>query len=220
MPKKTFINLSEDRRTAITNAFLREFTINKYDNASISSVLKSLGIAKGSFYQYFDNKRELFEYLTSQLYATKYKYVMSVERSKYDSFWDYARAMYEHGLVFDRDHPLMSNFGYCLMENMDSPTVRETMIEWQKQGFESIKEIVNKEIEDGNFRDDIPLESAAMFFMNMGKMLFEQLRMNNLKDFEDRVKKGRPLLAGGNEKLLFALLDQNFKLLSAALDKK
>lgn len=220
MAKNTFLNLSDERRKLFLDRAFREFTLNSYDNASISAILKDLGIAKGSFYQYFENKRALFDYLTQQVYTTKYEYVMSVKREDFDSFWDFSRAMYVHGLDFDRNHPLMSNFGYCLTENMDSPTVRETFIQWQKQGMETIKDMVKAEMDAGNFRDDIPLESAAMFFMNMGKQLLDQLRMTNFKDFQERIKMGRPLLADGNEKLLFTLIDQNFQLLSAALDKK
>ena len=199
---------------------LREFTLHSYDDASITSILKDLGMAKGSFYQYFDNKRALFDYLTKQVFDTKYQYVNEVKRENYDSFWEYSRAMYEYGLGFDRDHPLKSNFAYCIAENMDSPTVRETYVNWQKQGLETIKGLVKKEIDAGNFRDDIPLDSAALFFMNMGKQILDQLRMTNLKDFQERIKAGRPLLVDGNEDLLFNLIDQNFKLLSAALDKK
>lgn len=220
MAKKTFLNLPEDRQKTFLDRAFREFTLNSYDDASISTILKDLGMAKGSFYQYFENKRALFDYLTKQVFETKYQYVMAVKREEYDSFWKYSRAMYEHGLGFDRDHPLMSNFSYCLNENMNSPTVQETFLKWQKEGFETIKTFVKAEIDAGNFRDDIPLESAAMFFMSMGKQIIDQLRMTNLNDFKERIEAGRPLLADGNEDLLFNVVDQNFKLLSAALDKK
>lgn len=220
MAKQTFLNLSNERQQQFLNRAFREFTLNSFDEASISRILKDLGLAKGSFYQYFENKRALFDYLTQQVFATKYTYIMSVKREEYADFWKYSRAMYEHGLNFDRDHPLMSNFGYCLNENMNSPTVRETFIQWQKQGLETIKGIVKVEIDAGNFRDDIPLESAAMFYMSIGQQLLDQLRMTNHADFQERIQAGRPLLADGNEELLFHLIDQNFKLLSAALDKK
>ncbi|GAB5416765.1 MAG: TetR/AcrR family transcriptional regulator [Crocinitomicaceae bacterium] len=220
MAKQTFLNLSEERQQIFLNRAFREFTLNTYDDASISRILKDLGLAKGSFYQYFENKRSLFDHLTQLVFTTKYNYIMAVKRESYDDFWTYSRAMYEHGLEFDRDHPLMSNFSYCLNENMNSPTVRETFIEWQKQGLETIKAIVKVEIDNGNFRDDIPLESAALFFMNIGQQLLDQLRMTNHSDFRERIRAGRPLLADGNEELLFNLIDQNFKLLSAALDKQ
>ncbi|XOV66644.1 MAG: TetR/AcrR family transcriptional regulator [Fluviicola sp.] len=220
MAKQTFLNLPEDRQKTFLDRAFREFTLNSYDDASISSILKDLGMAKGSFYQYFDNKRALFDYLSKLTYSTKYTYIMSVKREDYDNFWEYSRALYEHGLDFDREHPLKSNFGYRLNENMDSPSVRETYVQWQKQGFETIKQLVKAEVDAGLFRDDIPLDSVAMFYMNIGRQLIDQLRMTNLDDFNQRIAAGSPLLADGNEDLLFSLIDQNFKLLSAALDKK
>lgn len=220
MPKQTFLNLPEERQKTFIDTALREFTVNNYDDASISSVLKELGMAKGSFYQYFENKRDLFDYLMKISFETKTKYVLSVKRENYDNFWDYTIAMYEHGLGFDRNHPRMSNFAYCLTENLNSPTVRELFISWQHQGMEIIKSIVKAEMDSGHFRDDIPLNAAAMFFMNLGKQLLERIRMENYEDFNQRISDGRPLLADGNEPLLFAILDENILLMRAALDKK
>ncbi|MCR9172445.1 MAG: TetR/AcrR family transcriptional regulator [bacterium] len=220
MAKKTFLNLPKERQKTFLDRAYREFTLNSYDDASISAILKDLGMAKGSFYQYFDNKRALFDYLTEQVYATKVQYILSVKRENYENFWAYSRAMYEHGLDFDREHPLKSNFAYRLNENMDSPSVRETFVQWQKQGFETIKQMVKAEVDAGLFRDDIPLDSVALFYMNIGRQLVDQLRMTNLEDFNERIEAGRPLLADGNEELLFRLIDNNFALLSAALDKK
>lgn len=220
MAKQTFLNLPEDRQKLFLDRAYREFTLKSYDDASISTILKDLGMAKGSFYQYFENKRALFDHLTKLVYATKVQYIMSVKRENYTNFWEYSRAMYEHGLGFDRDHPLKSNFGYRLNENMDSPSVRDTFVRWQKEGLETIKTMVKAEMDAGLFRDDIPVESVALFYMNMGRQLVDQLRMTNLEDFNQRIEEGRPLLADGNEEILFNLLDQNFKLLSAALDKK
>ena len=220
MPKQTFLNLPEERQKAFIDAALREFTIHNYDDASISSVLKELGMAKGSFYQYFENKRDLFDHLMMLSFETKKSYVLSVKRDNYPDFWEYTIAMYQHGLEFDRNHPRMSNFAYCLTENLYSPTVRELFIMWQKQGMETIKSIVKAEMDAGNFRDDIPLEAAAMFFMNLGKQLLERIRMENYEEFNQRISDGRPLLADGNEALLFSILDENILLMRAALDKK
>ena len=63
MPKETFFNLPEAKRQRIIDLALAEFAEKDYDTASISRIVSQAGIAKGSFYQYFENKEDLYTYL-------------------------------------------------------------------------------------------------------------------------------------------------------------
>ena len=63
MPKQTFLNLPEEKRKAFLEIALEEFADNDYNTASISKIVEKAGIAKGSVYQYFDDKQDLFLYL-------------------------------------------------------------------------------------------------------------------------------------------------------------
>jgi len=63
MPKQTFSNLSEEKRKAFTEIALEEFAGHDYNTASVSKIVEKAGIAKGSVYQYFEDKRDLFMYL-------------------------------------------------------------------------------------------------------------------------------------------------------------
>jgi len=71
MPQQTFYNLSAERQHEILEVALREFTMNSYNNASLSMIIMELGIAKGSFYRYFTSKKCLFDHLVE--YVTKKK---------------------------------------------------------------------------------------------------------------------------------------------------
>jgi len=63
MPKQTFLNLSEEKRKAFIGIALDEFANNDYNSASVSRIVEKAGIAKGSVYQYFEDKQDLFMYL-------------------------------------------------------------------------------------------------------------------------------------------------------------
>lgn len=63
MPKKTFLNLPEEKRRAFIQIALDEFANNDYNTASVSKIVEKVGIAKGSVYQYFEDKQDLFMYL-------------------------------------------------------------------------------------------------------------------------------------------------------------
>ena len=63
MPKSTFMNLPEGKRGAIIGIAFEEFALNSYEHASLSRIVERAGIAKGSMYQYFADKHELYLYL-------------------------------------------------------------------------------------------------------------------------------------------------------------
>lgn len=63
MPKTTFFNLSDEKKDRIFDAALREFSVRTFSQASLNQIIKNAGIPKGSFYQYFDNKEDLYLYL-------------------------------------------------------------------------------------------------------------------------------------------------------------
>lgn len=64
MVKKTFYNLSPEKRERITNAVKKEFAENPREKVSINRIIKEANISRGSFYQYFDDKVDLVELLS------------------------------------------------------------------------------------------------------------------------------------------------------------
>lgn len=63
MPKQTFFNLQPDKQKRIIDASKKEFIENNFYDASINMIIKDAGISRGSFYQYFEDKEDLFIYL-------------------------------------------------------------------------------------------------------------------------------------------------------------
>ena len=63
MPTATFWNLPAHKRQQLIDIAVEEFANHDYPSASISRIVARAGIAKGSLYQYFADKRELFAFL-------------------------------------------------------------------------------------------------------------------------------------------------------------
>lgn len=63
MPKDTFNNLSEDKKKRIFDAAVKEFSTRRFSDASINQIVKNAGIPKGSFYQYFTDKEDVYLYM-------------------------------------------------------------------------------------------------------------------------------------------------------------
>lgn len=63
MPKNTFYNLIDEKKSRIFDAALHEFSTHSFSEASLNQIIKNADIPKGSFYQYFENKEDLYLYM-------------------------------------------------------------------------------------------------------------------------------------------------------------
>lgn len=66
MPTDTFNKLPEEKKTKVILAAKKEFTRASLKEASIKNIVEEAGIARGSFYQYFDSKEDLLQYLLKE----------------------------------------------------------------------------------------------------------------------------------------------------------
>ncbi len=68
MPKETFYNLSTDKQARVYQAAIKEYCRVPFEQVSIKNVVVDAAIARGSFYQYFDDKADLLAYLIGQIH--------------------------------------------------------------------------------------------------------------------------------------------------------
>ena len=67
MPKQTYFNLTEDKQTRIFNAGVLEFSYHDIHDASVNTIVRLANISKGSFYQYFEDKKEFYWYVVMEI---------------------------------------------------------------------------------------------------------------------------------------------------------
>lgn len=63
MPKKTFLNLPEEKKKKILKSADKEFSRVPIEKVSIQNIIEQAEIPRGSFYQYFEDKEDLFDYM-------------------------------------------------------------------------------------------------------------------------------------------------------------
>lgn len=66
LPTSTFFNLRPEKQERLLTAAAREFAAQPFHEASINSMIRAAGIPRGSFYMYFRDKEELFQYLVRE----------------------------------------------------------------------------------------------------------------------------------------------------------
>lgn len=63
MPTVTFYNLKEEKKNAIIAAVRKEFSRIDLIDMSVKNIVEDAKIARGSFYQYFESREDLIEYI-------------------------------------------------------------------------------------------------------------------------------------------------------------
>ncbi|NJN32154.1 MAG: TetR/AcrR family transcriptional regulator [Synechococcales cyanobacterium RM1_1_8] len=82
MPSPTFFNLPDPKRQRIVELAIAEFASHDYDSASITMLVKQAKIAKGSLYQYFEDKKDLYLYLVDLAAQQKLAFFKEAESSQ------------------------------------------------------------------------------------------------------------------------------------------
>lgn len=67
MPNATFFRLPQEKRERLIGAATGEFTRVSFAEASINRIVQGAQIPRGSFYQYFEGKEDLFIYLLGSI---------------------------------------------------------------------------------------------------------------------------------------------------------
>src|SRR5690625_2974220 len=87
MPKQTFFNLPQEKRDLLIKAAKKEFSRVPLNEASIANIIKSAGIPRGSFYQYFEDKEDAFYYILEEQMKTNHQaFFIALRRNNGDLF--------------------------------------------------------------------------------------------------------------------------------------
>ena len=119
MPSERFFKLSEDKQQRIIEASTDEFIASGMHDASINRIIKDADISRGSFYTYFEDKNDLFNFIFSTLKHSSASMILNEIEKKHGDVFEAAKALVEKGSVADdkKDKTtilfdkLMSDFG-------------------------------------------------------------------------------------------------------------
>ncbi|WP_235439744.1 TetR/AcrR family transcriptional regulator [Paenibacillus sp. DMB20] len=81
-----FYGLEPEKRERIINAAIKEFARNGYDKASTNEIIKEAEISKGSLFNYFNSKKELYLFLLEYLVEVIDKILDEIDLNETDIF--------------------------------------------------------------------------------------------------------------------------------------
>jgi len=164
MPKDTFLNLSEKKRNLIENVALNEFAEHGFDNASINRIVEKADIAKGSFYQYFEDKGDLYKHILTRIGEEKLAYITPALQNPADlDFFSLLEEIYRSGLAFAKDHPKKGKVAFEIYKNQTNPLFKEIYQEAMSGGKLFYESLLDQAISKGTV--DPQLEKGFVIHM-------------------------------------------------------
>jgi AcrR family transcriptional regulator len=164
MPKQTFFNLPDDKRELLVQIALEEFAANDYEVASLSKIVARAGISKGSAYQYFEDKADLYMYLLAMGRQQKSEYMArrSMPEGDLDMF-TYLRWLLEEMTVFELANPLLAQLSYRMMR---APSAIKARVIGQAQADTRtyFVKLIRQAMKQGSVRKDVDPHVAGFLF--------------------------------------------------------
>ena len=162
MPKQTFFNLPQEKRGIIINASIEEFAAYGLENASTNRIVKNSGIAKGSFYQYFEDKEDIFRHLMALLEGEKWAFFKGKHppSSNMDTF-EYFRWLIKTGMEFNSAYPnLTQAISRVLL--IDGLYYGQNFADIRQKTTQGLATIITQAIEHGEMDPSVDVELAVM----------------------------------------------------------
>ncbi len=162
MPKQTFLNLPEEKRQQIVDAAVEEFAANGLENASTNRIVANSGISKGSFYQYFDDKHDVFDYLVSLLGEEKQAYFADKHppNDNLDTF-GYYRWIIKTGMAFNSSNPRLVQAVSRVLLN-EGVYYGKEFEKYRNQTTQGLQAMIGQAMQRGEVDPSIDVELAVM----------------------------------------------------------
>lgn len=189
MLKETFNNLPDAKRKRILACAIDEFSENSYQEASISNIVRKAEIAKGSFYQYFDDKKAFYRYLVELASKEKLKIINTLPTPGSNSdLFGYMRWQFLAQVYFELHRPQLAKILYrAFIEDIPFPDMSE---ELRRRGTtQFFKQLLTQGIIHGSVSPWVDPDVAAfiteVIFYQFGKYFIERLQLTE-NVFSDR----------------------------------
>jgi AcrR family transcriptional regulator len=108
VPTATWERLPEARRRAVVEAAETEFAAHGFSGGSLNVIARNAGVAKGSLFQYFTDKVDLYAYLSERA-SVRIRADMEAQLPALpwgDGFFPAFRALVHRWVDYFPDHPL------------------------------------------------------------------------------------------------------------------
>ncbi len=157
-----FNKLDESKKTRILDAAVEEFSRHGFRQASVNRMVESIGIAKGSLFQYFGSKEGLFTVIFNHAVELVRQSLRQVKKeTREEDFFGRIRRSLLAGIGFIERHPRVYRIYLKMIFQEDFPLRAEFLQQVHLFSAEYLQPVVEAGIERGDLRADTDREMAV-----------------------------------------------------------
>lgn len=183
MPKQTFFNLPEGKRQTLINAVEKEFSRVPLYEASISNIVKSADIPRGSFYQYFADKEDAFFFLLNDRLSSKRQEVFITLLKKHEGDLIDAIAAFFHTVITeDENVNFLRNIFLNMTYKIEDSFIRVFGDQQNTEQFSEVSALIDKR--KLNLSDDKELFHVMQILTSVVVRNFVEKFARNISDEE------------------------------------
>ena len=159
MARPRFANLDLDTRYRILETAAEQFAARGFEGVSLNQLIDRLGMSKGSFYYYFDDKGDLFTTVADLAWAIVLPVEqLDLEALHTDNYWSSLEALMQEARSRVRANPWLVGFTRLMYDPPDIAGVRESLAEKFDRARQWQAELIRRGQALGAVRDDLPVE--------------------------------------------------------------
>jgi len=184
MPKQTFFQISKEKQDTLIQAAKEEFSRVPLHEASIANIIKSAGIPRGSFYQYFEDKEDLFYYLTNQLIQRNNERFITILKDKNGDIFEAFIELFQLVIKNQRKQEY-KNFFKNVFLNMNyklENKLADHMYENKKKQYQNILSLINQD--QLNIKNEEELQQVVNILRSITSQNFVQVFGQDLTNEE------------------------------------
>jgi futalosine hydrolase len=161
-PRKTFQNLSPQKRDKITRVVIEEFADKGFDGASINAIVERLNIAKGSIFQYFGDKKGVFMFAFHQSVEMVKSYLRNVRDQSIDEDLPVRlQKTLSAGVGFIKRHPLLYRLYLRVLFDAKVPFRDEILSSLRKNSLEFLESLLETAKIRGELKETLDIQKTA-----------------------------------------------------------
>jgi len=171
----------------LVEAAIDEFSAHTYYEASLNRILKRAGVSKGEFYYHFRNKEELYLYILDLIVEKKKENLSEVLKKKPNGFFELLEMGIKANIEMFRKYPKLSRMSFQLLKVRDKPIYRKVLTQFEDVSIEFLEKYVRQGVEEGEIRDDIPLEFLIKFlnmvFFHLNELYEDEIDIDRMEEY-------------------------------------
>lgn len=162
IPLKTFQNLTKAKQDRIIHVAVEEFSEKGYAGASINSLVDRLGIAKGSIFQYFGDKKGLFLFVFNKSIDMIKDDLREIrDRPTNEDLFTRLEKTFQAGVIFLKEHPRIYKLYLKVLFESEIPFKNEMLLLLRRNSLNYIRSLLETAKQRGEIRNDIDIAKAS-----------------------------------------------------------